>query len=223
MSGLSKAQAQISKGTALIGGRITYYHNTQEEKNTNPNTAAFVDKLKSDNSYLYFSPSAGFFIADNLALGLSFGVGKQHYNSPYLSYDSIPNLYTNTSEGTNFSLAPFLRYYYMPKENFGFYGQLTAGYSTQLNKYESNRPDNINSKSRETGFYIEFTPAFVFFPTSKLGLEASIGGINYSRTRTKSENPPVDRIDPESKRSSLYSNFGFNSLALGVSYYIGRQ
>jgi hypothetical protein len=222
-SSFLKVHAQISKGTPLLTGRITYNRNTQEEKNTNPDAAIFGDQLKSTTSYFSFSPSAGLFIADNLAIGLTLGIGKQHYKSPFFTYNPEPILYTNIGEATSFSAAPFLRYYYLLKENFGFYGQLTAGYSTQWEDRKNDIPNNIPYKIRESGIYIDFTPAFIFFPTSKIGLEASMGGINYNRNRSKYENLPTGQIAPEMKRTSLSSNFGFNYLALGASYYIGRQ
>lgn len=223
--GFSTAQAQISKGTALIGGFGGYSRYTEEQRINNSTIPPEFQNLESTTSGFNINPSAGFFIVDNIALGLSLGVGRQRYDSPLYNYEPTPGLYEQVTKATDLTIAPFLRYYYLPMENFGFYGQLASGYFSSLYRTKNNLPGTSNppQKSRSSGVYIGFTPALVFFPTTKIGLELAAGGISYNRTRSRPEDVTGPQANNEIKRSNFAANFGISNLTLGASYYVGRQ
>jgi hypothetical protein len=84
-------KSQINQGAVLIGGSTYFNYN-------------FPNGAKA-NSQFNFSPNAGVFIVENMAIGASF------------SYQVIQG-------GSSLSIAPFMRAYY--KDNF--YGQLQVGY-----------------------------------------------------------------------------------------------
>jgi hypothetical protein len=84
-------KSQINQGAFLVGGSTYFNYN-------------FPNGAKA-NSQFNFSPNAGIFIVENMAIGASF------------SYNLVKG-------GSSLSIAPFMRAYY----NKNFYGQLQVGY-----------------------------------------------------------------------------------------------
>lgn len=217
------AEAQLVKGTKLLGGSVGYSRSTSTQTQNNPSIP--VTEREQVNRSFNVSPRVGAFVADNLAAGISVGYSSQKVTAPYYDYSSTgySTVYQQTARNNSFNVAPFLRYYYMPTATFGVFGQLNATYSTGKSKTEitaSNQMGNEN-EGKNNGFGLGISPALVFFPMDNLGLELAFGGIGYSRTTSKSE---ATRNQPELKStySDFGANFGFNQLSLGASYYLGR-
>lgn len=217
------AEAQLVKGTKLLGGSVGYSRSTSTQTQNNPSIPVTEREYGQVNRSFNVSPRAGVFIADNVAAGVALGYISQKTTNPYYDYLSsgIPIPYQRVARSNSFNVAPFLRYYYMPTATFGVFGQLTATYGTGKSKTEITAPNQFNSEGKTNGFGLEISPALVFFPIDKLGLELAFGGIGYSRTTSKSE---ATRNQPESKStySDFGANFGLNQLSMGASYYLGR-
>ncbi|MDU0369945.1 hypothetical protein ACFPAF_06045 [Hymenobacter endophyticus] len=215
------AEAQIAQGTKLLGGSVGYNHSTTTWNNSSVPVAQ--RDYEQTNRSFNVSPQAGVFIADNLAAGISIGYTSQKTTTPYYSYSSSsnPEVYEQTSRNNTFSVAPFLRYYYMPTTTFGVFGHLSVNYNTSKSKTVTTGPAQQNNNGRSNGFGIGITPTLVFFPIDKLGLELSFGGIGYGRSTSKTN---ATRTQAESKAtsSSFGAGFGLNQLSLGASYYLGR-
>ncbi|MET4105888.1 outer membrane beta-barrel protein [Hymenobacter sp. UYP22] len=215
------AEAQIAQGTKLLGGSVGYNRSTT----TWNNSAAPVAQREYEQTSRSFnvSPQAGVFIADNLAAGVSIGYSSQKTTTPYYNYSSSsnPEVYQQTARSNTFSVAPYLRYYYMPTTAFGVFGHLSVNYNTSKSQTATTGPDQLDNSGRSNGFGIGITPTLVFFPIEKLGLELSFGGIGYGRSTSKLD---ATRTQAESKAtsSSFGAGFGLNQLSLGASYYLGR-
>ena len=218
----SIAQAQISRGTSLVGGSIGYNRSTNESKYVGSAIPAGPNPIEITYQNFNINPNAGYFIADNLVAGVSFGFGTTKEIRPYASSADPARPNKLITKSTIYNVAPFLRYYYFPIENFGFYSQLSAGLNRQTSTTTFDELDDERQR-KTNGGGVSITPAFVFFPTSKLGLELTAGSIGYFRTRTKPSGLQQGQYDNETKTSSFGANFGLSSLTLGASYYIGRQ
>ncbi|GAB2459792.1 hypothetical protein GCM10011375_09830 [Hymenobacter qilianensis] len=218
----STAQAQISKGTTLVGGSVGYSQSNSENKYVGSATSAGQSTTEFTSRNLNLNPNVGYFLAENLAVGLSFGFGSGKETGPY--YSPAPDeAVKRTTKTTSFSGAPFLRYYYLPAENFGFYGQLSAGLSRQTTTTKFDFPGYSSPRNQTNGAFVSITPAFVFFPINKLGLELTAGSLGYTRTHIKPKDLQTGQNDTEAKISGFAANFGLSNLTLGASYYIGRQ
>jgi hypothetical protein len=141
-SSIAHAQTTpLTKGRGLLSGSIGYHS----------------DKYKgSDNQDLFnFTPSVGYFVADNLALGLNGNL--QLYGGNSSSFGQ-----------TLYSVGPFARYYRFVggSDKFALYGQGSLGYSHLSGGY------NLG--------YASITPGLAFFPIPRFGLEASLRGLSYS-------------------------------------------
>lgn len=213
------AQAQIAAGTKLLGGSIAYTHDTYstDDPNFSPSRKAAENKVWGLN----LNPRVAVFLADNLAVGITTGFGTSKAKSPYYDVASF-DMFTQVGKQKSVHARPFLRYYYLPTEAFGFYGQLSAGYSRQWGETEYGGAYRYKTTNSGHSLFANITPALVFFPIAKLGLELTMGSIGYDRTTSRSNNTPGNQLDRKDSRSTFGANFRFDNLALGASYYIGR-
>ncbi|WP_019946366.1 outer membrane beta-barrel protein [Hymenobacter aerophilus] len=218
------AQAQISAGTKLLTGSINYNQGKSEDNSTGTYNQASERKAKS----FFFNPSVGYFVADNLALGVEGGLSlgrsttDRSYNVPVGGGFAGQFSREESEERTRtLSGGLFGRYYKFLGEKVALYGQLGGGYQ---NTYSSRQILSQNvpfcSSGRQEGVYANLLPGVVFFPTNKLGLELQLQGISYSRlTEKNSGNSSVFNYTS----SNFNFGFGLSSLRLGISLYLGRN
>ncbi|NVO32235.1 outer membrane beta-barrel protein [Hymenobacter lapidiphilus] len=213
-AGTLSAQAQISAGTKLLTGSIGY---SQQKTETD---GVFNHSTENKFRQFNFSSNAGYFVAENLALGVQ--VGAFSRKSESLSTDNISgNSSINGFRERTLSGGVFGRYYKFIGEKVALYGQLGGGYQ---NVYSSNRlavgPPSSTNNRRKQGFYGGLLPGIVFFPTNKLGLELTLRGLSYNSLTERVENGSQDiKITDQ----TLDFGFGLNDLNLGISLYLGRN
>ena len=141
-SGIAHAQTTpLTKGRGLLSGSIGYHS----------------DKYRGSDSQntFNFTPTVGYFVADNLSIGLNGNLQVVGDNS--------------SSFGQNaYSVGPFVRYYRFVggSDKFALYGQGSVGYSHYSGGYDLG--------------YVGITPGIAFFPIPRFGLEASLRGLSYS-------------------------------------------
>jgi hypothetical protein len=199
----------IAAGTVSLGGSVGY------SKTTNKVSSNAAGATETTSSQFSFSPSVGYFVADNLEVGLNMGYTATR--RPYVSSTTRAEL----DPTTNLSIGAFGRYYKMFTEQFGVTGALGLGYqSTKSSEYNGN---NI-LEYKGSGFYANITPAIVFFPIPKLGISASIGSLGYSQLNNDYQTGPniIPPAGYENKTSTFGANFGLSQLQFGGTYYFGR-
>ncbi|GAB2945767.1 hypothetical protein GCM10027048_08540 [Hymenobacter coalescens] len=214
------AQAQIGAGTLLLGGHAGYSQSTQEAPITSSSTS---QELVRKNMSVSVAPVLGYFVADNLMLGLRGGFQQTRtvtplyavsVNSGTMTYRKIRD---NVAREASWTVGPAARYYKFVGEQAAFYGELGAGYV----QAETEQPNNQSTGSIEAeakGFYGGLAPGLVFFPTPSIGLELSLRGLLYQQTKTN--NKGSDYI---STAKNFDAGVSFQDLRLGVSFYLGRK
>jgi hypothetical protein len=206
-----KANAQTSAGSVLIGGRLSINGSNSTHQNGGSTT-----KHPGSSSFAIL-PTVGYFIKDNLALGLSTGV----MNSKTTHWQGNGNEVTSTSP--RFVFAPFARKYFMFSEMFGLYGE--AGFSiisgsNNLSVYSPINNTTVVTSTGARGFELGARPGIVFFPSNKFGIEASFGFLGYSSTSSISKNNDQRHV---TKNNSYGLNFNTaTNLQFGFSYYLSR-
>lgn len=203
------AQTSLPAGTWQLGGSINY--SRQHNETTGSGTG-------SSNTYSYFtaSPTVGYLVANNLAVGLMAGysLNKNQGADGY-----------NLSSSEQISKAVFgglfADYYRLLGPYFGLKGRLAASYSRNSYDYNNAGPNGA-SYSRNTGYSLgtNLVPSLLFFPVPKLALEASLGGLYYSYGRATSS-PNV--INGDSRSNNFAANFGLSYLTLGGTFFPGRR
>jgi hypothetical protein len=169
--------AQVNQGQWLVGGSADFNAGKQGDvKNTTINVA----------------PDAGYFFIDQFAGGLrlDFGYNKTKYKV---------GTTTNTTSETQFSVAPFLRYYFMkPAEKVNVFADASYGFGS----------DKVKGGSSESINYYQIKAGPAVFLTPNTALEfalyyKSLGGKYY-------ENSAGDRSN----------NFG---LSVGFQIHLGGK
>lgn len=216
------AQAQsIPAGTVSLGGNIGYSRNTSKSSSTGSNNTTYT--TESSTSLFSLAPSVGYFVADNLAIGLT--LSYQAYSRPYNTYTPAPSIVrAQLDPRTTFRIGAYAQYYKMLSEQFGFVGTLGGGYQTARDFTYLNTNNNyLISESKASGYYAGLTPGIVFFPIPKLGLTASIGSLSFDHLNydypTNQGNTPNGYED---SANSFGANFGLSQLQFGGTWYFGR-
>jgi hypothetical protein len=209
-----QAQNVIKAGTIQVGGNINYHQQTNESpygyfNGSGTTTTTQHSSIKSFS----IAPSAGYFVADNLAIGVNFLYSKTTENN---SFDTS-NLTGFNTRQTQTSIGPFIQYYHMFTDHFGLVGTLNATY----NHYEQAYPDSsMPTTYKGNGFGSTITPSLVFFPIPKFALGASIGGLSYTHTKNKAmgNNGTTDM----GSSSEFGAAIGISYLAFSGTYFFGR-
>lgn len=165
--------AQIQKGTTI--GGLSFSFST-----SNQNTNAI-----SLNS-LAINPRIGYFLNDNLSIGMEFNYNVSKLNGEFYDYYDNETGTIMSSFGfkeENFGLSPFTRYYIHVKDNFKFFGQ--ANLNFQINSYKNIDDTGYLYSTDYTfkGFGASLNPGFAFLPSSKWDIEFSFPLISYFNER----------------------------------------
>jgi hypothetical protein len=194
-------------GNKLISGSLQY-SSIETDFSTNssqafyPNTTSFA-----------FSPKLGFFVKPQWAIGMgvSYGYKKEFSNQLYYYNNSL----SATEKITHsFSLTPFTRYYIPLGRQVAFFGQATGSYTMGSSKYRAS--DASPADAEVTGLNVYIMPGLVFFPSSKVGIECTLGEIGYHNTES------VGTTKSTYTTKGFISRLGMEGLSFGVSLYIGR-
>lgn len=215
-------QAQsIPAGTVSLGGNIGYSRNTSNGSGSY-NSTTYTQETSS--SQFNFSPSLGYFVADNLAIGINAGYSANR--KAYTTYTpaSATTVRAQLDPTTNLRLGVYGQYYKMLTEQFGVLGTLGVGYQSLHDyNYSNNNPNALIQESKASGYYAELTPGIVFFPIPKLGLSASVGSLAFSRLNYDyPTNAGTTPSDYKSYSTSFGASFGLSQLLFGGTYYFGR-
>lgn len=177
------SQAQTEKGKFIVGGGLGF--DTESVKDADDKTTSFN-----------IMPSAGYFVSDNIAVGL--GLGYQ--------WNKVED---GTDEATTgvFAVAPFGRWY-SANGPVRFFGQLSVPMGWGNLKENGDKVGNVSS------YGVELAPGIAYFPTSKIGLEFKVRGLYYN-SRTSD---PVSDLP-----KTTVNTFGLNANSLaptvGVQFY----
>ncbi|GAB2945796.1 hypothetical protein GCM10027048_08580 [Hymenobacter coalescens] len=210
------AHVQTAAGQILLGGNVGYYSNQRTSQH--PTTQADV---KSIDRQFSVSPQVGYFVTDRLALGASGGYTNSKLRNEQPDAQA-PNATYSWENRTYFkNVGAFARYYFMTGEKTGFFGQGDLRYNWQNTSYTSSEPSANNYRSWDKGGSVGLMPGFVYFPTDKLGLELSAGGVlaGYAKGRAENNNGSTAS---KAKAQYVSAHFGLTQLRLGASFYLGQ-
>ena len=188
--------AQTEKGKRIVGGQFSFYGRK----------LSYQDSLRSSKTTgtsITIAPNFGYFIKDNFAIGITgkFGLSSQNYNN-----SQYPNIGKVIS--INYGLGGFARYYKKINDKFSFFIDANILYAY----YAGNTKMDYHSNS----FYAIVYPGLVYFPSPRLGIEASFGSFNYNYTISKARNVSYDNYS----KGSSYGLFLYPStLYWGMNYY----
>lgn len=217
LAATSYAQTAIKAGTVQLGGSVNYSQQTSDSPYnyyTGSGQPTYTTQHYTNKGFSV-NPSVGYFVADNLAIGLNLGYGR---TKVVYSYDNTYNGYgydNNEQRSTQLGLGAFVQYYHMFTDQFGVAGTLSGGYNHTTQRYSSGSTTSATSN----GYSGALTPSLVFFPVPKFALGASVGSLSYSHSTSKSDG---GFTEGPSSGSFFGANFGLSYLAFSGTYYFGR-
>lgn len=210
--GLGNAQtnpAPIAKGTVYLSGSVGY---SQVESN-NGN-----DKLESFN----ILPTAGFFVADNFAVGLGLGF----VTSKDTKISTLGNTVTTSEFKTPaFVIEPFARKYWTLSDKLYFFGQLAVPMAFAKAETESTSvtttitpagtttsTTSTSSEAKYTSVGVTVKPGLDYFLNKNWTIEATIGEFGYNNFK------------PKGGVATNNYNFGLDltAVTIGVKYVFGQ-
>jgi hypothetical protein len=177
-------QAQTSAGNMMVGGTIDFTSVSREGGSLN------------DASSFTFSPSFGYFISDNLAIGSSLTLSSLRQGTG-----------SAKTVTTGFDVGPFVRYYkFTSNDRFAIFGEAGLGFGTDKTDPAVGNVTHSN--------YITFSvaPGAAFFFNEHWAFEISITGFGIT-----SRDPDTDNNDD--KVTTV--NLGLSSFSpqLGFRYH----
>jgi hypothetical protein len=206
----SVANAQINKGTVLLGGNI-YLGNNKFEGST----PTSYEKTKATNIGIF--PSVGVAIKPNTILGISLRYSQWKYTSVQYSGDH---------KNKNYGTEVFLRRYLTLGKGFYLFAQPGVYFyrAIQDTRYYSSS-EEIN-KSWNTG--INLYPGISYAVNKRFHLEAGLGNIanlSYSENKKKSKQlsngqTSTSKGSEFSVSSSLSSNSPIN---IGFRFFLSKK
>lgn len=219
----------IPKGLWMCGATLNY----REWENENENLLV-LKNLNMDGHILSCSPYVGYFVTNNLALGLRYNYSRYYF--------SLANLDLNLGEGLNIDLedlyylehkheVSFFMRNYMPlfgSKILGAFAEVRATYSHANGKNSSGRrTESINTLdgTYETVNKIQLgvSPGLCIFVTNFAAVETSIGvlGVDYRWSSFKNVHPNSTEYE-YGKNHSGGANFKFNifTVNIGMTFYL---
>lgn len=182
--GAMTANAQTSQGNMMAGGAIQFSSVSREGGSL------------SDASSFVFSPSFGYFISDNFAVGTGLTLGTSRTGTG-----------SNKTTGSTFAIGPFARYYkHTSNENLAIFGEAAFGFGTGKNDPAFGNVTHSN--------FISFaiSPGAAYFFNEHWAAEVMVTGFAIS-----SEDPNTDtNNDKVTTVAFILSSF---SPSLGFRYH----
>lgn len=205
------ANAQTEKGKSLINGSIGFSTNKSES-----NSPGFFTTTQKSN-YFSFAPSYGYFVDNNLAIGL--GLAYTQIKNTLNTFDVNSNSTLNNSqvaEQQAYSISPFLRKYVDVADKFKFFAHvnLDMGFGESENKIVYNSTSNtVDNTYKFTSYNVALSPGFAFFPSKKWAIDFSFPLLNYNKVNPKDEDTNIAVSANETftfATSSFNPRIGFN-------------
>ncbi len=152
---------------------------------------------KETSTSFTLSPQLGYFLSEDLAVGLGIGINSTREKSP-----GDPEV---INKSTGFSIQPFARYYVLDMNKFSLFGEGQLSYSASSSKVESGGTTTEGPSTSTVG--ISVSPGISYNLNEKVALEAFINGFNLSYTHT-TEKTDVGEREVKDRTSSF--NLGGN-------------
>ena len=185
-------QAQITKGSVLLGGRLEYV--TENLKSANS-----ADEMKQ--RYVTISPAAGLAVKDNLLFGVDV-----HFQTS--KTQNINNNTTVSQSSRSFGGGVFLRPYVVLGRNFYLFAEGRSGLTFFKEKYGNNAQ---YPQTKGYTIYLSIYPGISYAINRRFHVETGFSNMAYSNfRRSKSYSSAGEEV----KRNSFNIGTSLNNPSL---------
>lgn len=183
---------QLEKGNIFIQGSSSIGFNTQKDTYTHAGTSTEASKSTNFN----FSPKAGYFIIDNLPVGLA------------INFDTYKSKATNSDNeysSLDFTIGPFARFYFAPQDKLKPMAEAYVGFGSSKSKSKSS---SYTSETKYGVFKFGVGAGASYFVTDHVAFDLLIGYSSIT-DKLKSETSPAKSTTAEDT-SYKYTGIGIN-------------
>jgi hypothetical protein len=224
--------SQIKQGTWMAGGSLGL-----NGKSTNGNSYGNVNDgtSKYHSNGVNLNGRTGYFLRDNLVIGLSPGYGHNGSSSKSnnINPSSFSN-YTNKYQWNSYSISPFIRKYkQLFNSKVSIFGQasINLGYSIISQNYlntdaDGNITSGNTSTNKATSERIFLSPGINYFITDRIALEVIFAGLGLGVEKQKiNETYNANNVQVSSKNTGFdyQLNLNLSSVNLGVQFFLGKK
>lgn len=202
----SLVQAQINKGSVLLGGNLsgsTYKYKTDIPPGNDAHQNGFA-----------FTPSVGIATKANTVWGVS--LGYSHYKNETINTSSI-------TKNDSYSAGIFYRKYAVLGKGFYLFGQADADYS--LNKQTSVYINDNKAERRGWGIGISASPGVAYAVSKRFHLEAGLNqlvSLSYGHSKETATNGG-QKYTTTSNGFSLSTNLNSSvPLSIGFRFVLAK-
>lgn len=191
------SNAQTEAGKIILGGSFEYNSTKNEQQN-------------SKSSGLLIGPNIGYFVSDNLAIGIGLGYQRTKYEQDLELIGGNP-IYK--SKNHTFYISPYIRHYTALSEQFKFFAQFSGNYYYSKSETDVNSPGTPISQTSNS-YSVQLSPGLAFFPSKRFGIEFALNGIYYTYNKSKDL-----QIARESTSKDFNIRLNATSPRIGLQYY----
>lgn len=201
----SSSQAQIRKGTIMLGGSIHY---------SSENLEAFNNTEKVEESTFSIGPSVGYAIKDNLVAGID------------LRYENIKQELNSDNKTNGFSGLIFLRKYWNITSRFYAFAHADAGYGSTTGHEYLNGSITKTATTKGWNAGVSLIPGISYAVGKKVHLESTflpLLQVQYKKTeRERFNSGSPSFIDTREEFGMLSSLGNGQTFSIGVRFMLGK-
>ena len=188
---------QLDQGKFFIQGSSSIGFSHEKATYTSGGTSTESYKL----AHFGFSPKAGYFVMDNLPIGLSINISTYKTTGISSSYENQSN---------KFTIGPFARYYFLPQDKLKPMVEIAAGFGNSKDKSSGS---GYNSESKSGIFEFSIGAGASCFVTDHIAFDMLIDyHINKYKLKSQSSSSGI-KSTTATDSSEKYTGIGIN---LGV-------
>ena len=196
------SNAQLNKGSKLIGGSVGYEKSTMTISNT-----------EYDNHSFQIHPALGIATSNKDVFGIKLSFIVADYDS------NIPGSNESNGYGGGF----FYRRYHALSNRFNLFGEAGLNYIKSESKFES---ATIRHESNANSFTLNFQPGVSFSLTRNLHLEALLNNLfSISFSNTTKERVENGTALPDEKTKQFFvgsSLSNYSPFSIGIRWFAGK-
>ncbi len=198
------AQAQISKGSVLLGGGLSVGSGKSEGGPSENKSRSFG-----------FSPAVGIAVKDNAIVGL-----RLSYSASKSEQENINYL----QKFNGYSAGVFYRRYLTLSKAFFLFGEATAYYASSENSNE-NKPGNYKNVQKSRSVGVNLYPGVAYVVSRRFHLEAGLNNLLSLQYGTTKLTTTTSGQVTQSKSSGVDFSTNFSTaapLTVGFRFVLGK-
>lgn len=211
----SQTSAQIQKGAKLLEGVISF--NSRRTTGDFISNGSFVNNnVNSKTTSFSLQPKIGFFTSETFLVG----IGAAYEYSHFKATSPVVPSYISLQKKNLYFLNPYVRKYFLLKENLFF--------TISLNLLIGRGREEYNWMGGVTNFDVvewrtNITPGLTYFVSDQWAVTANFGQLFYNyRKETLDSDVGMDGEFADIEKD-FGASFQFNTFGIGIQYYLRNK